>query len=90
MFKARGYQSWARLAASRRLTRETAQYWGAKPSEELYDLRSDPDNVINLASAPAHRATLETMRVRLKLKMVEIYDNGLLPEGSPTPAPPPF
>jgi arylsulfatase A-like enzyme len=83
MFKARGYQSWARLAASRRLTRETAQYWGAKPSEELYDLRSDPDNVINLASAPAHRATLETMRVRLKLKMVEIYDNGLLPEGSP-------
>lgn len=82
MFKARGYQSWARLAAEGRLTPETARYWGAKQSEELYDLNSDPDNVVNLARDPAHRSVLETMRARLRARMIEINDNGLLPEGS--------
>ena len=83
MFQARGYQSWARLAAAGQLTPETARYWGAKPPEELYDLKNDPDNVVNLAEVPAHRATLETMRARLRQRMVDITDNGLLPEGSP-------
>ncbi len=82
MFRARGYQSWARLAAEGKLTPATARYWGAKPSEELYDMHADPDNVTNLASAPAHRATLEKMRARLRQRMIEINDNGLLPEGS--------
>lgn len=81
-FKARGYQSWARLAAEGKLTRATAQFWGEKPAEELYDLERDPDNVTNLAAAPAHRATLETMRARLRQRMIEVVDNGLLPEGS--------
>ncbi len=82
MFKARGYQSWARLAAAGKLTPATAQFWGEKPSEELYDLERDPDNVTNLAASPEHRATLERMRARLRQRMVEICDNGLLPEGS--------
>jgi arylsulfatase A-like enzyme len=83
MFQARGYQSWARLAAEGKLTPETARYWGAKPAEELYDLEADPDNVANLAAAPAHRATLERMRARLRQRMIDLHDNGLLPEGSP-------
>jgi arylsulfatase A-like enzyme len=82
MFKARGYQSWARLAAEGKLTRATAQYWGEKPTEELYDMAADPDSVVNLAGVPAHRATLEKMRARLRQRMVAIKDNGLLPEGS--------
>lgn len=82
MFEARGYQSWARLAAAGQLTLATAQFWGEKPAEELYDLENDPDNVTNLAAAPAQRATLERMRARLRQRMVEICDNGLLPEGS--------
>lgn len=82
MFQARGYQSWARLAAAGKLTPETARYWGAKPAEELYDLDADPDNVVNLAGLPEHRAILEKMRARLRQRMVEINDNGLLPEGS--------
>ena len=82
MFMARGYQSWARLAAEGKLTPATAQFWGEKPTEELYDLDADPDNVHNLARASEHRATLEIMRARLRQRMVEIKDNGLLPEGS--------
>ena len=82
MFQARGYQSWAREAAAGRLTAATAQFWGTKPSEELYDMLSDPDSVRNLASVPAHRATLEKMRTALHGQTLRIKDNGLLPEGS--------
>jgi arylsulfatase A-like enzyme len=81
-FKARGYQSWERLAAEGKLTPATAQFWGAKPTEELYDMEADPDSVKNLASDPAHRATLERMRSALKQHTVEINDNGFLPESS--------
>jgi len=82
MFQARGYQSWARLAREGKLTPATAQFWGAKPSEELYELATDPDNVKNLAANPAQRATLERMRVALKRHTREIVDNGFVPEGS--------
>jgi arylsulfatase A-like enzyme len=82
MFRARGYQSWARAAAEGRLTPATSQFWGQKPTEELYDMAADPDNVHNLAGAPAHRATLARMRAALRQRAVEIRDNGFLPEGS--------
>jgi arylsulfatase A-like enzyme len=81
--RARGYQSWARVAREGNLTKATAQFWGPKPSEELYDMLADPDSVNNLAGAQVHRATLERMRKALVAHAVEIKDNGFLPEGSP-------
>ena len=81
-FKARGYQSWARVAAEGKLTATSARFWGTKPSEELYDLDADPDNLNNLVRDPAQRTTLERMRQALKEHSVEINDNGFLPEGS--------
>ena len=82
MFKARGYQSWARLAREGKLTSATAQFWGEKPTEELYDMEADPDNVINLAEDPQHQSTMERMREALREHTLEIVDNGFLPEGS--------
>jgi arylsulfatase A-like enzyme len=82
MFQARGYQSWARMAREGKLTPATAQFWGQKPTEELYDTSADPDSVKNLAGNPAHRPTLERMRNALKQRVVEVRDNGFLPEGS--------
>ena len=82
MFKARGYQSWARLATEGKLTAATSQFWGEKPVEELYDMHADPDSVHNLARIPAHYVTLGKMRAALKQRMIAIKDNGLLPEGS--------
>jgi arylsulfatase A-like enzyme len=81
-FKARGYQSWARMAREGKLTPATAQFWGEKPSEELYDTLADPDNVKNLAADPAHGATRERMRAALQRHTLELVDNGFLPEGS--------
>lgn len=82
MFKARGYQSWARMAEEGKLTPATAQFWGQKPSEELYDMDADPDSVRNLATDPATRETLERMRAALHRHTIEINDNGFVPEGS--------
>jgi arylsulfatase A-like enzyme len=82
MFRARGYQSWARMAAEGKLTAATEQFWGSKPTEELYDLDTDPDNVNNLAGDPGHRQILEAMRAELKRRVLEYRDNGFIPEGS--------
>jgi len=81
-FKARGYQSWARVAREGKLTPVTSQFWGEKPAEELYELANDPDNVKNLAADPAQAAVLARMRAALKAHTLEIVDNGFLPEGS--------
>ena len=82
-FQARGYQSWAREAAAGHLTPATAQFWGEKPTEELYDLANDPDNIHNLVNDPAHRADAQRMREELKRWLVSTRDNGFVPEGSP-------
>lgn len=82
MFKARGYQSWAHVAEEGKLTPATAQFWGPKPSEELYDMETDPDSVHNLAGDSAAHETLERMRAALHRHTIEINDNGFIPEGS--------
>ncbi len=81
MFRARGYQSWACLAEEGKLTPATAMFWGVKPSDELYDLKADPDNVMNLAGKAEHAERLARLRQVLLDQMAENRDNGLLPEG---------
>jgi len=82
MFNARGYRSWERLARDGKLAEATARFWGKKPTEELYEMTVDHDNVHNLANDPAYWETLERMRDALQKHTLEINDNGFLPEGS--------
>lgn len=49
--------------------------------EELYDLTTDRDEVINLASKPEHRATLERLRAANVAHLTRIRDVCFLPEG---------
>ncbi|MCB9917776.1 MAG: sulfatase [Planctomycetes bacterium] len=49
-------------------------------AERLYDLESDPFEVHDLASDPAHRARLDAMRKRLHDVMSELRDTSLVPE----------
>jgi hypothetical protein len=51
-----------------------------RPAEELYDVVADPHETRNLASTPAHRETLDTLRARLDRWMSETGDAGRSPE----------
>lgn len=51
-----------------------------RPPEELYDLKSDPHELRNLADDPAHGEKLLELRRRLDLWMEETGDQGRTPE----------
>ncbi len=46
--------------------------------EELYDLESDPGEVVNLADSPAQRAVLDNLRARLKAWQEDTKDPWLM------------
>jgi len=58
-----------------------ARYWQAKPSEELYDLQTDPYDIKNLVDDPRHADRLARMRETLRKDIVRTRDTGLIPEG---------
>ncbi len=65
-----------------RLTREQALFMAAsRPGEELYDLKSDPFELNNLASDPSQSRTLEKLRQKLDVWIEESNDQGQFPEG---------
>ncbi|MES2980797.1 MAG: sulfatase-like hydrolase/transferase [Verrucomicrobiota bacterium] len=49
-------------------------------SEQLYDLTTDPWEMKNLATDPAHSGKLAVLRERLKTTMKQAHDTGLVPE----------
>ena len=51
-----------------------------KPVEELYDLKTDPDEVHNLALNPVYEAKLIELRTALSKWQAEIDDQGFKPE----------
>jgi uncharacterized sulfatase len=81
MFEMPTMRAWERLAAEGKLSGPAALWMAAtRPSEELYDTRDDPHEVVNLAAAPGHRETLERLRRECRRWQEEIADLGLLPE----------
>ena len=72
---------WERLYKDGKLKAPQTYFWQTKPAEELYDLRSDRSEVKNLASSPAHKATLERFRKAHHDYELMVKDVGLLPEG---------
>lgn len=44
------------------LGKRSIQAYLRRPGEELYDIQQDPDEVVNLASSPAHQKTLLELR----------------------------
>jgi len=62
------------------LNEAQSHFWEKKPSEELYDLQTDPDEIHNLADSPEHRDVLKKMRTAQQKWASEIKDVGFLPE----------
>ena len=51
-----------------------------KPAEELYDVKTDPYQLTNLAAQPAHAAHLKRLRAEMDRWQKEIPDLGAIPE----------
>lgn len=77
------YQDWDALNRAGKLNAVQSRFFGTKPYEEFYDLTADPDQVRNLIDDAAQRGRIGTMRRALDAHMLQINDNGFIPEGSP-------
>jgi uncharacterized sulfatase len=71
---------WHRLFVAGKLNAAQAQFWEPKAVEELYDLRSDPDEVKNLVADGQHDDVLRRMRAAHEQWEKRIKDVGLLAE----------
>ena len=58
---------------------------GQVPSLELYDLRSDPDEMNNLVAAPRHHAELGRLYVALRTWVRDTADASVSPTDAPIP-----
>ena len=56
------WESWLRKAEHDERAAKIVRDYQHRPAEELYDLRTDPYEMVNLAGDPAHRDELERMR----------------------------
>lgn len=81
MFQTPTTRVWKKLHDEGKLTPVQDAFWHTKPPEELYDLRSDPDEVHNLAAAPEHQEVLKKLRRARQDLAARIRDVGFLPEG---------
>lgn len=72
---------WKRLHDEGKLNPQQDAFWNRKPSEELYDLRSDPDEVTNLAKSAEHQSIRDRLMKALHEHTAKIRDLGFLPEG---------
>lgn len=72
---------WNQLFTAGKTNDAQSAFWRVpKAPEELYDLRTDRDEVKNLAGSPEHRAVLEKFRAAQREHLVRVKDICLLPE----------
>ncbi|MBE2319695.1 sulfatase-like hydrolase/transferase [Solirubrobacter sp. CPCC 204708] len=83
MWQQRGYQDWEQAHLDGTVTPLQEAFWDEKPSEELYDIERDPDQLTNLVGHRRHEDELRRLRRALDDHILETNDNGFIPEGSP-------
>jgi uncharacterized sulfatase len=72
---------WNQLFTEGKTTAAQSLFWRTpKDSEELYDLLSDRDEVVNLASSPEHKPMLEKLRAAQRDHLAKVRDVCFLPE----------
>ncbi len=73
-------QVWEDLYKAGELEPPQTYFWEPKPSEEFYDLETDPDEVHNLVDSAEHQTKLNELREALKNHALAIRDVGFLAE----------
>ncbi len=79
-FQTPSTKTWHRLFVLGKLNAVQSHFWRKHPPEELYDLKNDPHETINLANSTAHAETLEQFRNALQENTLKIKDLGFMPE----------
>ncbi len=80
MFETPTTQVWKRLFDEGKLPPAQAYFWQRKAPEELYDLRTDLDEVKNLVASDAAQPALKRLRRALRAHLLATRDLGFLPE----------
>ncbi|MEM1442625.1 MAG: sulfatase [Verrucomicrobiota bacterium] len=80
MFQTPTTQVWHQMFHDGKLNEAQSIFWQKKPTEELYDLETDPDEVINLVGSSEHAEVLEKMRAAHVAWETKIRDLSFLPE----------
>ena len=76
----RATQAWEQHHLAGKTDAITGRFFGTKPMEELYDTRTDPDNVHSLIDNPAYAKQVKRLSTALDAWQVAHFDSGLLPE----------
>lgn len=76
------YQEWEALYRAGELTEKESQFFESREPEALYDLESDPYELVNLAGDPAFGKQLKRMRGQLRKQLVAMPELGLYPESA--------
>ncbi len=72
--------AWLTAAKSGKTTEAQSLFWRLKPSEELYDLKKDPQQLNNLAGQSQYAEQKDALKTALKNWLTEQRDLGLVPE----------
>lgn len=74
------FEEWRQLHAAGKLNAVQSQFFEPKAVEALYDLKTDPHEIHNLAGDPAHAETVVAMRERLTERLKSMPDLSFVPE----------
>jgi arylsulfatase A-like enzyme len=80
MFQTPTTRVWYEKFLKGELNEAQSHFWQEKPAEELYDLQSDRDEVVNLLETGSPRPELELFRNALRRHIATTGDLGFLPE----------
>ncbi|MFP6874630.1 MAG: sulfatase-like hydrolase/transferase [Verrucomicrobiales bacterium] len=81
MFQTDTTRLWREMFDEGKLNAVQSAFWKVKPPVEFYDIETDPHEVRNLASSPAHAQVRARFAAELDRWQGEIRDLGFLPEG---------
>ncbi|BCX47396.1 sulfatase [Haloferula helveola] len=80
-FSMPSWVAWRKAWQEGKLDEVHRRMWESpQPVEEFFDLEKDPWEVNNLANDPAQAERMAAMKAKLKAKMKEIRDTGIVPE----------
>ncbi|WP_146902657.1 sulfatase-like hydrolase/transferase [Adhaeribacter aerolatus] len=80
LWQAPSMVSWQKAYQAGQLNQDQSRFWEPKPTEELYDVTTDPHNINNLAGKPEYKQVLEKMRTDNRNYLLQTKDAGFIPE----------